>query len=704
MVSATQKLLSFGVFELDLEAEELRKGGTPIKLPPQPVKILALLASRAGQVVTREEIQKEIWGDETYVDFEQGLNQCIKQIRAVLNDNPDRPTYLMTLPRRGYRFLPTVVSKTIAAPPPKVKESSSGIQSRPAFPAARPAPKERYSGRKMLIVAAVLMLGAGAGFLVQRLIRNNFAPHRETLVVLPFEAAEQDSASNALARGLSESITGKLVQAHQGRGLQLISAREARDMGVKTADDARKKLQTDYVLEGSVQYSEQHVQISCSLVDSRTHGQIGARTVTGDARELFALEDQVVTQILGILPGEDSVGAPRIASAATQPPGYEAYLRGRGYLLEYEKPENIDSAIADFNHALEVDPNFASAHAGLGQAYWLGYDQFNKGKKWLDQSSSQCQEALRLDANLAEGHTCMGHFYSASGKYQKAVQEFRRSVELNADDDLAWRGLGFAYEQLDNTSEAEAAYKKAIELRPHYWAVYNWLGGFYFRRARYSDAVDMFRKAIDLAPENQKLYSNLGGVYVQIGRYDDAIVVLRRSIELRPTMTAYSNLGAAYFYTRRFTEAAEALRKASELDDQDWLNWGNLGDALYWSPGRRPEAVQAYQAARKLAIARLGVNPNDASTAAGVAVYSAMLDDKRAALANVNRALSLAPDNADVLFRASLVYNHFGDDDKTLATLKKALEHGFPATTVRDTPDFDHLHNNPAYVTLVAGK
>src|SRR5271165_3189408 len=99
----------------------------PIKLAPQPFTILALLASRAGQVVTREEIQKQIWGDSTYVDFEHGLNQCVKQIRGALNDNADRPLYVETVPRHGYRFLAPVVSKTILAPPPKVVESKSGV-------------------------------------------------------------------------------------------------------------------------------------------------------------------------------------------------------------------------------------------------------------------------------------------------------------------------------------------------------------------------------------------------------------------------------------------------------------------------------------------------------------------------------------------------------------------------------------------------
>jgi tetratricopeptide (TPR) repeat protein/DNA-binding winged helix-turn-helix (wHTH) protein len=747
-------LLRFGVFELNLVTEELRKFDTPIKLPPQPFKVLALLASQAGQVVTREQIQLQVWGEETYVDFELGMNQCIKQIRNVLSDSADTPRYIETLPRRGYRFIAPVeaqvlpseqqqlnirlVETTRPVPDAAVTETRSAVVSGPdtgrataakilpmahspatviGIPehtaattqagrnlAAQASSEKRQDRRKILVVAAVLLFGAGVGFLTQRLLRQNIATHRETLVVLPFEAAEQDSASNALARGLSESITGKLVQAHNQGGLEWISAREARDMGVKTAEDARRRLQTDYVLEGSVEHVGDRVQVSSSLVDSRTHRQVGARTVTGDARDLFALEDQVVEQVLEILPGENPPAKTSLARAGAQSPGYEAYLRGRGYLLEYEKPENLDSAIADFNHALTMDPNFAPAHAGLGQAYWIGYDLFNKGKTWLDQSSIQCAQALKLDANLAEAHTCMGHFYNVSGKYDMAVQEFRRSVELDADDASAWRGLGRAYDKLDKTSEAEAAYKKAIELRPHYWAAYNWLGVFYFQRARYSEAVDMLRKAIELAPENHRLYGNLGGIYVQIGRYDDAIAVLRRSIELRPTMNAYSNLGTAYFYTHRFNEAAETYRKATELDDQDWLTWGNLGDALYWTPARRPEAVQAYQTARKLASARLSVNPNDASTAADVAVYSAMLDDKHAAFVNINRALSLAPDNADVLFRASLVYNHFGEDDNTLASLKKALEHGFPAATIRDTPDFDHLHDSPAYVTLIAGR
>jgi len=135
-VSETQDLIRFGLFELNVTTEELRKSGTLIRLAPQPLKLLALLARRSGQVVTREEIQQALWGNETYVDFEQGMNHCIKQIRTALSDSADSPVYIETVPRRGYRFLAPVVTKKIPAPPPQVRESQSGIQGRVPLPGA----------------------------------------------------------------------------------------------------------------------------------------------------------------------------------------------------------------------------------------------------------------------------------------------------------------------------------------------------------------------------------------------------------------------------------------------------------------------------------------------------------------------------------------------------------------------------------------
>ena len=242
----------------------------------------------------------------------------------------------------------------------------------------------------------------------------------------------------------------------------------------------------------------------------------------------------------------------------------------------------------------------------------------------------------------------MGNVYTGQGEYRKAVDEFKRAVALDGTKDDLLRGLAGAYEKLGDQLNAETTYRQAIAIRPQYWAGYNSLGGDHFRQSRYPDAVKMFQRVVELTPENFQGYSNLGALLIAQGDYSKSIKVLERSIEIRPTLEAYSNLGGAYFALRRFADAAQMYRQGLNLDDRDSLIWGNLGDALYWTPGRRGDAEAAYRKAISIASSKLEVNPQDASLLAFVATYSAMVGDKIAAMSNVQRALELAPADADV--------------------------------------------------------
>src|SRR5689334_9940201 len=118
-------MLRFGTFELDEEAGQLRRDGVPVRLPPQPFRLLALLASRPGELVSRDEIRQQLWGQDTYVDFDQGVNFCIKQVRSVLKDDADRPLYVETVPRRGYRFI-APVDRPSPTPPPGPQTAGRG--------------------------------------------------------------------------------------------------------------------------------------------------------------------------------------------------------------------------------------------------------------------------------------------------------------------------------------------------------------------------------------------------------------------------------------------------------------------------------------------------------------------------------------------------------------------------------------------------
>jgi serine/threonine-protein kinase len=180
--------------------------------------------------------------------------------------------------------------------------------------------------------------------------------------------------------------------------------------------------------------------------------------------------------------------------------------------------------------------------------------------------------------------------------------------------------------------------------------------------------------------------------------------MFKKSIALNPSKEAYSDLGTAYFYQHRYGEAAAAYQGGIKLNDQDRLLWGNLGDALYWTPGKRQDAAAAYHKAIEFGEAGLKINPHDGNALAYVATYYAMLDDKPAAMRDIEKATKLAPDDPDVSFRAALVYNHFGDVSRTLDWLERAARGNYSISLIKETPDFKLLRTNPRFRQLVADK
>jgi len=555
----------------------------------------------------------------------------------------------------------------------------------------------------IMIAAAAVFVSAGVLWMRHR--AEHLAPEERMMAVLPFESVANDAPTNALGLGLTDTVTAKLVQAVDGGHLQLISTRDLIAHGVKTSEQARSEFGTDLVLEGSMQQEGTRIRINWSLVNPRTHTQIAANTITGAAGDMFGLQDKLVDDVLEKLPRAVEPGR-RLAlqeRSNTKPAAYDFYLRGRGYLEDYKVEDNLESAIAEFERAIAVDENYAPAYAAMGLAYDRGFRWKNRDKEWVQKAKTQCERALAITPQLAEGHTCLGNVLLSTGHYQDAAREFQRSIDLDHNSDEALRSLADAYQKLGNPSAAEEVYRKALSLRPNYYGIYGALGAFYSNQARYSDAAGMFQKEIQLAPLYYYGYSNLGAMELMLGQYPPAVEAFKRSIALRPTGVAYGNLGAVYFYMRRYPDSAENLQEALKIDPRNWQNWGNLGDTLFQIPARRAEAMTAYQKAIELAKERLGVNPRDASILSFTADYYAMLDQEPQAREQMRRALEIAPADADVLFRAAILYNHFGDMEKTLDFLTKSVAAGGSRTEIRDTPDFNRLKDDRRFQALLPG-
>jgi serine/threonine-protein kinase len=564
-------------------------------------------------------------------------------------------------------------------------------------------PSRNWRGLAIIAVSSVFVI-AGAWWM--RHHRRPPALEARMMAVLPFESVTNDTATNALGLGLTETVTAGLVRAMEGGNLQLVSTHDLVAHAVKTSEQAQREFGTDLVLEGSLQQDGARIRITWSLVNPRNHTQIAANTITGNTSDIFRLQDTIFDDVLGKLPQAANGGRRQELEEHLEPKpaAYDFYLRGRGYLEDYKTQDSIDSALAEFQRAIAADQNYAPAYAAMGLAYNTGFQWKNRDKDWVDKAKTACDRALSLTPQLAEGHTCLGNVFLSTGRYEDAVREFQRSLDLDRNSDETLGSLANAYQKLGNPSAAEDAYRKAISLRPNYWGVYSKFGRFYFAEARYAEAAEMFKKTIQLAPLNYGGYSNLGAIDLLMGEYQEALVALQQSIALRPTFQAYGNLGAVYFYMRRYQDSAGSLQQALKIDPKDWLNWGNLGDTLSQIPARRAEARSAYQKAIELAKARLEVNPRDITVLGFTADYYAMLDQERQARDQMDRALKIAPADSDLLFRAAILYNHLGDAGKTMDFLTKSVAAGCARTLIRDTPDFDKLNNNPRFVALLTGR
>jgi serine/threonine-protein kinase len=712
MLTATQqvKVLDFGVAKHLPRTDDSSTleepgvvGGTPAYMSPE-VLLDNLSDGRAdifslGVVFYEALTGHHPFRARSFVATSQRILQ--EEPASIRSLNPQVPPALESIVNKMLAKAPEKRIASASALAAELRNLSSKELTTPPLRVARSFPIYRSAIFGVLIVIVL----SGAVFKrhqIERWLNGKEIPEQKYLAVLPFNSSTGDANSRAFSAGLTESLAVRLKQLRVRYPLQVVPPSEIQAEGVNTVEQAHKSFGANLVLEGSVRESGTLVRVNYSLIDAETRNQLQAETITTQATDPFALEDRVVDGVLNMLGLElqKQDRATVVNHGTTEPAAYDFYLRGRGYLQDYHNPERVDSAIAVFSHALERDPSYALAYAGLGQAYWHKYEETHD-QSWVAQASRACQKAVELGRELANGHTCIGVVYNGTGRYEQAAEEFRRASQLDPDSDDALRGLGLAYQSLGKLGDAEANYQRAISLHPNYWADYNWLGSFYYRQARYEDAARMFSHVVALAPDSERGYSNLGGVYLNLGRYADAIPLFERSVAIRPTADAYSNLATAYFFQQRYDEAAHTYEQAVKLNPVDYEMWGNLGDAYYWTPKEQLQAPQAYRKAISLANSALSVNPRDAVVLCNLALYHAMLHEKDPAMVFLRRALALAPGNSDSLFKAAEVYNQFGMTEPALAALQDSIKQGYSRFFARDHPIFENWKTDPRFRNLV---
>jgi TolB-like protein/DNA-binding winged helix-turn-helix (wHTH) protein len=522
-VSVQARRVRFGAFEVDLRTGEVRKHGLKIKLQDQPFQILAFLLEHPGDVITRDELRQKLWVADTFVGFDVGLNTAVKRLRDALSDSAERPRYIETLPRKGYRFI-AAVERIPSVPYQDLPVHTEHAAEQPMKALAvrrRPTKLWIVAGVVVLAAMLVLVVGLDIGGLRQRFLRTSAARTVQSVAVLPLENLSGDPEQEYFADGMTEALITDLCKIGQLRVISRTSM--TRYKGTKKPlQEIARELQVDALVEGTVARSGDRVRITANLVQASPEKHLWADSFERGLRDVLALQDDVSRSIANgirvrLTPQEEV----RLASAhPVNPEAYQSYLRGL-YFWNKLTPDSAKLAVNYFQTAIEKDPGYAPAYASLANCYSLGYLLLDlTPREAYPRARTAATKAAALDENLAEAQVALGDVSEMGWDWSAAEHEFRRAIQLDPNRSYAY---GFLLLILHRPDDAWTELKTAQSLDPvsQVTGIAVVMSLNYSRR--YDEAVIAAEQWLQLYPDSFVFHTLLGDIYVQKGRESLAV-------------------------------------------------------------------------------------------------------------------------------------------------------------------------------------
>jgi TolB-like protein/DNA-binding winged helix-turn-helix (wHTH) protein len=462
LLPSRTRLVRFGVFEFDPASGELWKAGRRIRLQNQPRQVLRILVARRGELVTREELRRQLWPDDTFVDFDNGLNVAIRKIRDAVGDEAPSPRFIETERAQGYRFIAPVME--MAAQDDAQSLSPHEVSDKPA--------KRRLA--PVAAIACVVLAGLSVWLWSSRGRTSASRPDRESLspislAVLPL-ASGSDKDERLLAAGIADGVITRLSNVRQFRVRPTSAVERYRGQEID-AQQVGRDLTSQYVLLGTLRTAGGRIRVSVQLVDATNGSTVWGNRYDVARSDLLGVEDTVAGEIatalrLQIADGERERFHRQYTRSGA---AYERYLMGRARLRSVTE-EETRQAIGEFEAARNLDPDFAPAYAGLATAATQLRVRFAAARDadmWDARARQEAGRALQLEPNLAEAHVALAAVHRFQEyDWDTVIRESRRAIELSPSLDLPHVYLAVAYFHIGLLEEAESAINEARQLNP----------------------------------------------------------------------------------------------------------------------------------------------------------------------------------------------------------------------------------------------
>jgi len=511
----------FAEFELDLDAQQLRRDGRPLHLERRPLDLLAMLVQRQGRMVSRDEIIAALWPTRVIIDFDSGLNTLVRKVRHALGDSRDEPRFIETVAGRGYRFVAPVTGPEIPGPASTPPEAPQPVAAKPG-----------WSRNVMLLVAAVLLAGAGIG---TWLLRGD-DPGQTRIAILPFENLTGDEELGYLASGIAEDTNTSLARIDLSnlRVIGVVSASAVASSGLPVTAIGQQ-LGVDYVVASSLRRDQNRIRVTSRLLRASDGEQVWSESFDRELTNLLGLQRElsiaIAEQIRQRL--SPSVAAAIDARQTRNPQAYELYLKGRYEWTRFQ-PNSIPRAIQYYQQAVDEDPRYALAWAGMAHALITSPVTVGANRQEVRPAALDALgHALEYGPDLAETQLALGSYYVFLERDLAVAEEAaRRAVALDPNSAMCHMFLGIVLVQRDKVVESRAMLRRARELDPLFPLMWANSAVAALTAGEPLEAKEFATQAIAINPEFWVGYLHLGGALTELGDYEGAIEAYANAAKL----------------------------------------------------------------------------------------------------------------------------------------------------------------------------